>query len=253
MNYKVGVNKIILFSLIFSLLSVVAFAQADKNEKVVNIKSNQVEKTVRLTGDVEFSCKDVVMSSAFAQYNTDTQIANFQGNIKLQQPGDIITANKLTAYYAQQRAVFSGNVKVVSNKLNNLPAYLQAEKLEYDWQKKIGTLEGRIVVKQGDRIVRADKATYDANKQIVELSKNVRLEEKEENWLTGESAIFNLNENSAKMSGQVVGRFIIESGNVEDETEELPVTEIYESDDNLIEPKNTEELSPFEYPDLERK
>lgn len=235
----------------------VVFAQT-KNETAINIRSSQVdyndkENTVRLTGDVEFSCKDIVISSAFAQYNTKTQIANFQGNIKLQQPGDVITANKLTAYYAEQRAILSDNVKIISNKLNNLPANLQADKLEYDWQKKIGTLEGRVIVKQGDRIVRADKAVYDVDKQIVELSKNVHLEEKGENWLTGESAIFNLKENSAKVSGKVIGRFIIENSVESGIEEELPISDIREPDDKLIEPKNTERLSPFEYPDMNRK
>ena len=38
---------------------------------------NEKEKLVRLIGNVKFTCQDAVMTSSFAKYHTDTQVADF--------------------------------------------------------------------------------------------------------------------------------------------------------------------------------
>ena len=102
-------------------LEVQAAAGDPQLERTLQLSSDrgdydEDQKLVRLIGNVKLTYGDVVMYSSFAKYHTDTQIAEFQGEIRLEQPGTTMTAQGLRVYYAQKRAVLRGQVRVVSER-----------------------------------------------------------------------------------------------------------------------------------------
>ncbi|MGM9991745.1 MAG: LPS export ABC transporter periplasmic protein LptC [Candidatus Bruticola sp.] len=229
---------------------------------------SEKEKLVRLIGNVKFTCRDAVMTSSFAKYHTDTQVADFQGNIKLYQPGTSVSGRAMRVYYADQKAVLKGGVKVVSTKfrLKNSsdestaelgaaePAYLEADEFEYSWAQGIGYAKGAIRFIQGKRRVFADKAKYDRNSAAVELFGNVRLEDDESDWLSCERVRVNLSTNQVEAAGRVVGSFLIESENLSSDSNSqksaIAQPKMIEPDSGALSPQPAEQIDPLDYPNL---
>ena len=230
---------------------------------------NEQEKLVRLIGNVKFTYGDVVMTSSFAQYHTDTQIADFQGNVKLEQPGTVVTGKSLRVYYGQKKAIFKDGAQIVSHKFagagasglnsehpDGIPAYLEAQSFEYDWDKGQGRASGKIRFRQGERRIYADAANYDSIANKVELSGNVRFENNAEDWLSSERVCVDLTTNAVEATGQVVGRFLIDNASGEekagdslDKKADLPEPEVMEPD---LPPdlQMVERIETVKYPDL---
>lgn len=236
----------------------------------VNLKSdrgdyNDKEKLVRLIGNVVFTCGQTSMRSSFAQYHTDTQIADFQGSIKLEQPGTSVTGKSMRVYYASQKAILKGGVSVVSDRLrtaesgsvnggasDRMPAYLDADEFVYNWGDGTGTAKGRIKFRQGERRIYADKADYDSKSDTVELSGGVRFEQSKGDWLAGQRVKVNLASNTVQASGQVMGRFLIEGEPVPQASEKdefLPEPETLEPDPKSS-PSSEERVNSVKYPDI---
>ncbi|MGM9997834.1 MAG: LPS export ABC transporter periplasmic protein LptC [Candidatus Bruticola sp.] len=226
---------------------------------------SEKEKLVRLIGNVKFTCRDAVMTSSFAKYHTDTQVADFQGNIKLSQPGTSVSGRAMRVYYADQKAILKGGVKVVSTKfkLNSgnesavesgaEPAYLEADEFEYSWAQGIGYAKGAIRFSQGDRRVFADKAKYDRNTAAIELLGNVRLEDNKNDWLSCERVRVNLSTNQVEAVGRVVGSFLIEDSSNSDSSRpksEMDQPKMMEPDSGSLLPQSAEQIDPLDYPNL---
>ncbi|MBQ7503622.1 LPS export ABC transporter periplasmic protein LptC [bacterium] len=238
-------------------------AAAKNKEEAVDISSDRVdysekEKLVRLIGNVKFTCGETVMYASFAQYHTDTQIADFQGNIKLAQPGTEITGGKLRVYYGSQKAIFTDKVKIVTDKIKTDgsktlfgAAYLEADKLDYEWETELGHAQGSIKFRQADKRIFADKAEYNGKSKTVELIGSVRFEQAKDDWLFGERVTVDLTDNSAKVSGSVMGRFTISRPDDEDRAAEAELPEAKPMEpQNPVDLGTVETLEPMSYPDL---
>ena len=245
-------------------LEVQAAAGDPQLERTLQLSSDrgdydEDQKLVRLIGNVKLTYGDVVMYSSFAKYHTDTQIAEFQGEIRLEQPGTTMTAQGLRVYYAQKRAVLRGQVRVVSERLPgtkekaegpSVPAYLEAQELEYYWEKGLGQAQGQIEFRQGEKRLFADRATYDRQANKVELLDNVRLERGQGDWLASNKVSVDLTTNDIEASGQVMGRFVV--GKPEEESKgqaAWPSARALEPN-SAPAPQTVERWDPLLYPNL---
>lgn len=86
----------------------------------------------------------------------------------------VITADKLTADYKQHFALFEGNVVVTDPQLQ-----LTSEKLNvtFDANNKVKALraDGKVNIRQTDKVARADVATYDLETGKIVLSGKPRV------------------------------------------------------------------------------
>jgi len=86
----------------------------------------------------------------------------------------IITADKLTADYKQHYALFEGNVVVTDPQMQ-----LTSEKLTvtFDANNKIKSIkaEGKVNIRQTDKVAKADEAVYDIDSGKVVLSGKPRV------------------------------------------------------------------------------
>lgn len=207
---------LIVVTALLASLALPAAAQARRELKIEadRIDYDETRKQVRLVGHVRFESGDTVMTAPYAEYHTGKQIAEFQGGVKITQPGSTLVGNKMKVWYGEGRGVLSGNVRMVSEKAPGgdarTPSVLTASELEYRWVEGIGEARGAVKVRQGDRRAFADRAHYDRNAETIDLTGNVRFEQGQDDWLTSDSAQVNLGAETIVAKGQVVGRFMID-------------------------------------------
>src|SRR5690606_18341643 len=116
---------------------------------------DEPKKMVRLVGRVRFETADAAMTAPYAQYHTGKQVAEFQGGVKITQPGSTLVGNKMTVWYGEKRGILTGNVRPVSEKApgsaGHTPTTMTAREIEYRWEKGIGEARGDVKVRQGDK------------------------------------------------------------------------------------------------------
>lgn len=201
---------------VLAALSASAGAQEKRELKIEadRMDYDETRKQVRLVGHVRFESGDTVMTAPYAEYHTGRQIAEFQGGVKVTQPGSTLVGNKMKVWYGEGRGVLSGNVRLVSEKAPGgdarTPAVMTAREIEYRWIEGLGEARGTVKVRQGDKRAFADQAHYDRNTGTIDLLGNVRFEQGQDDWLTSDSAQVNLEQETIVAKGQVVGRFLID-------------------------------------------
>lgn len=189
---------------------------------------DEASKTVRLIGNVKITSEDIVMTSPYAEYNTEKQVGDFQGGVKIVGPGSTAVGNRMKAFYGERRAVLTGNVRLVSERApgseSTTPTVMLSDELEYFMNSGEGIAKGRVKVRQGNRRAFSDQAHYYKDKQIVIMEGNVRFEQGNEDWLTASHATMNLATETITAEGQVVARTRIQSQEKEEaEPEPKPV------------------------------
>lgn len=244
---------------VLACLALPAGAQAKRELKIEadRMDYDETRKQVRLVGHVRFQSGDTVMTAPYAEYHTGRQIAEFQGGVKITQPGSTLVGNKMKVWYGEGRGVLSGNVRLVSEKAPGgearTPGVMTANEIEYRWVEGIGEARGAVKVRQGDRRAFSDLAHYDRNTGTIDLTGNVRFEQGQDDWLTSDSAQVNLEKETIVAKGQVVGRFMIDEEE-STRTEEpatprtLPPTEAVEPE---IPVESVEAAPPVLLPGLE--
>ncbi len=202
---------------------------------------DETKKMVRLIGKVVIESEDIVMTAPYAEYHTDTQIADFEGGVKIVGRGTTAVGNTMRVWYVTQRSVLKGNVRVVSESVpgseKTTPTVLLTDELEYFWEKGEGYAQGRVKVRQGNRRAFSNEAVYYQPKEIVVMTGNVRFEQGNEDWLTASNATMNLADETVVAQGRVVARTRLEEtpSQEEEAVEEkpLPRPEVIEPDFEL--------------------
>lgn len=75
-----------------------------------------------LDGNVVFTHLDTRITAPHAEFYTEKQIGYFTKGARITQPGTTITADKVSVYYADKRAVLTGHVQVVTEKVKQSKA-----------------------------------------------------------------------------------------------------------------------------------
>jgi len=213
---------VLLALILIALLGTVLPALAQKRpESTREIKIHadrmdydEIRKQVRLVGHVRIDSGDTVMTAPYAQYHTEQLVAEFQGGVRVAQPGSTLVGNRMKVWYGEERALLSGNVRMLTEKSPGgdprTPAVMTCSEMEYAWVKGTGEARGQVKVRQGNRRAFSDQAHYDRTAQTIDLIGNVRFEQGKDDWLTSQSARIHLDTETIVASGQVVGRFLVE-------------------------------------------
>jgi len=198
---------------------IISFAQAAPNPREVQMTSRKLDydekrKKVRLIGDVRITSRGYVMTSPYAEFFTDKKIGEFQGGVKITGEGTVATGKRMKVFYPEQRAVLSGDVRLVSQKAPGgsaeAPTIMTGQELEYQWEKGQGVARGNVHVTQAEKQAFADRATYFRDQQMVYLEGNVRVERGDGDWMTSERARMNLATKMIEADGGVTARTLLE-------------------------------------------
>ncbi|MBI3929245.1 MAG: LPS export ABC transporter periplasmic protein LptC [Armatimonadetes bacterium] len=231
--------KRVLLAVVWLLALCVAAGAAPERElrfKADRMDYDEESHRVRLIGNVKIWTDQVTMTSPYAEYHTDKQEATFDGGVKIVGEGSTAVGNKMRVFYAEQKAVLKGNVRLVTERAPGgkepaTPTVLLANELDYLWEKGLGHARGDVKVRQGDRRAFSDTATYQRNDQVIVMEGNVRFERGADDWLSAERARMNLVTETITAEGGVVARTVVTEQQKEDAPpaeEPLPAPEVLE-------------------------
>lgn len=207
-------------------------------ERKVKFKGDRykyVERTgiYDLIGNVRFTSEDTVMTTEAATYSKKTKIASSPGSLKIEDTLNTVVGKTGTAYYQTRDIKLRGDVLITvrpKDQDKNLPedsprrqfdspANITCQSLDYNWGSRVGVLTGGLTVKQKDRTVTADKATYFGKEEQIRLEGNViyTTTKGEKGQAKTALIIFKEGEEEFQAEGEVQGE-----GFVEDTIEENP-------------------------------
>lgn len=164
--------------------------------------------TARLTGNVKITYEDATMTSKNAFFKGKERIAYFTGGVKIIRNGSVLTGDKMDVFYNEKRALVYGNVRAVTNELeeknkNNEPTILECKTAEFFWEENEIFAKENLKVTKGDKRAFSDTGHYSQKTQTVTLNDNVRFEQGKNNWMTAPIAIFDMKNETFLAKGGV--------------------------------------------------
>jgi lipopolysaccharide assembly outer membrane protein LptD (OstA) len=161
-------------------------------KRPVRLKGDFYDKNAKmgianLKGNVHIWSEDTLLTTSLASYNERTDIASSPGPLKIEDTLNTLVGKTGTAYYRTRDAKIRGAVVITVRPRDqdkaasqdsprrqfDSPATITCEIVDYNWGSRIAFLTGKLVIKQKDRTVTADKATYFGKEDRVVLEGNV--------------------------------------------------------------------------------
>lgn len=170
---------------------------------------------------------EIKIYAPFGKYDLKSQYGLLTGRIKIIYPDTIMTSDRLEIFYLEKKCILSGQVEVLSRrqlgKLEDKKIMMTCQRLEYFLEQKKGKAQGNVKIFQKKGIVFCDYADYDAGGKLAHLTGNVRFEYYKGDWLICQEAWVNLEKDTFSASGDVEGRFLVESKKTKAKQEEEKV------------------------------
>lgn len=224
-----------LLLLCFLLLAVTLPAQEAskpaKKARDIQFEADQVDydeasKRVRMVGKVKFTSEGSVLTAPVAEYDTEKQIAEFQGGVKMVGEQSTATGKEMKVWYGESRGVLKGDVRIVSQNTGKEPGdkgeptVVLCAQLDYNWQKEEGVAKGDVKMRQGNKRAFADRAEIYQKRNEVLLIGNVRVEQGDGDWLTASRAIYDTETQAVRAEGRVVAKTRLEPEKEEQSSEQ---------------------------------
>jgi lipopolysaccharide assembly outer membrane protein LptD (OstA) len=147
-----------------------------------------------------------------AEYQTDKQIAEFQGGVKMVGEQSTATGKEMKVWYAESRGILKGDVRIVSQNTGPKPGQKEeptivlCDTLEYNWKSEEGVAKGGVKMRQGAKRAYSDRAEIYQQRNEILLIGNVRVEQGDGDWLTASRAIYDTKDQSVRAEGRVVAK-----------------------------------------------
>jgi lipopolysaccharide assembly outer membrane protein LptD (OstA) len=131
------------------------------------------------SGSVLLTTRETRLSAEAATWDRAERRATLSGRLRFDEAGNTVFGSRGDADYREQKARFSGDVRLV---LRSAPedaaataaaeeyGTLTCDRLTYDWRTRQATAEGNVTLRTRDRAVVADRAAYDGRTGRVTLS-----------------------------------------------------------------------------------
>lgn len=203
-HHKITGIIILLFLILSSIISAPILAQTEteaeaetvENEKAVYINASrleyQEEKTI-LSGGVRIRKDDTIINARQGELFRDEQKMILEEEIDVEYSDGRVKSKLLTAFLQSEEYIFE-NEAVLNYVLSDGEEMI----LHSDYLKIFGddssfTAEKNVEIDYDNQKFKGDKADYDGESEMMELTGNVEIEE-EEDWVRSDRATFNLKE-----------------------------------------------------------
>ena len=212
---KINMNQFICILLVLGLsffITFSVFAQETEEESTVNLTSDKVvydkgtDKMI-FTGNVKITQEDIVLTALEAEFDVDKKIGQITGNIKMVQRDINITGEFLEAYLNEKRYLFSNTVKLIQErkdeeeKEDNI--IWDCNKLEIFTDTRNLTATENVQILKKDFTITTEKAIYNDELEKIDLIGNVRIEEESGRWISGDNAVFYIENERLEVQGNV--------------------------------------------------
>lgn len=213
---KLNYGKFAMIILVFGLLMTASFcalAQEEKKEdSTVNLTSDKVvydkstDKMV-FTGNVRITQEDIILTALEAEFDVDKKIGQIKGDIKMVQSDINITGDFLEAYLNDKRYIFSENVKLIQERIDEEESedniIWDCNNLEIFTDTRNLTATENVKILKSDYTITAETAVYNDAEEKIDLTGNVRIEEESGRWISGNEAVFYIENERLEVQGNV--------------------------------------------------
>jgi lipopolysaccharide assembly outer membrane protein LptD (OstA) len=198
-----------------------AQAAAPKKPRDIQFEADQVDydeasKRVRMVGKVKFISEGSVLTAPVAEYQTDKQIAEFTGGVKMVGKQSTATGKEMKVWYGESRGLLKGDVRIISQNTgktpgkSDQPTVVLCQTLDYNWKSQEGVARGEVKMRQGNKRAFADRAEMYQQRNEILLIGNVRVEQGDGDWLTAQRAIYDTKDQTVRAEGRVVAKTRLE-------------------------------------------
>lgn len=200
-------KKTFLFLLCFIFLSKIIIA-SEIYLKADSFILNDKKKTISIK-NAEFTYRDMKLSGDNCLYETKTQTGTLNGNVKITETGSIITGSRMQVFYKEKKALIKGNVKLVRGGSDQSGLTVNCDMLDYYWDKNEVIARGNVRIQNKDIIAYSNNAVYLKKDNLITLSGNVRFQKGSSDWMTSDSAAYDLTSATVTAVGNIEGSFYL--------------------------------------------
>lgn len=195
----------LILSLIFILsliISVPVLAQTDaaeepvENEEAVYINASRLEyqedKTI-LTGGVQIRKDETTINALQGELFRDEQKMILENEIDVEYPDGKVKSKLLTAFLETEEYIFENEAVLNYILSDGEEMILMSDYLKIFGDDNSFSAEKNVEIDYDNQKFRGDKADYDGESEMMELTGNVEIEE-DQDWVRSDRATFNLKE-----------------------------------------------------------
>lgn len=182
---------------LFLFMGVLGIPQEEKREIEFHFEKARYDyKTKKYTftkGELIDNSENMRIQADEIIYDEEKETATAQGNLKLRDEENEITAPLLSVDLKEKIATLEGGVVIINTRKpkkeekeeKGLKKYwkdrtvINCQKVTYNYKDKVASLEGGVVITQEDKELRAEKATWWDKENKVVLEGGVFLKDKE--------------------------------------------------------------------------
>jgi lipopolysaccharide assembly outer membrane protein LptD (OstA) len=195
----------LILSLIFILsliISVPVLAQTEaaeepvENEEAVYINASRLEyqedKTI-LTGGVQIRKDETTINALQGELFRDEQKMILENEIDVEYPDGKVKSKLLTAFLETEEYIFENEAVLNYILSDGEEMILMSDYLKIFGDDNSFSAEKNVEIDYDNQKFRGDKADYDGESEMMELTGNVEIEE-DQDWVRSDRATFNLKE-----------------------------------------------------------
>ena len=195
----------LILSLIFILsliISVPVLAQTEaaeepvENEEAVYINASRLEyqedKTI-LTGGVQIRKDETTINARQGELFRDEQKMILENEIDVEYPDGKVKSKLLTAFLETEEYIFENEAVLNYILSDGEEMILMSDYLKIFGDDNSFSAEKNVEIDYDNQKFRGDKADYDGESEMMELTGNVEIEE-DQDWVRSDRATFNLKE-----------------------------------------------------------
>lgn len=193
---------ITVFLILSLIISVPILAQTEgeeeavENEEVVYINASrleyQEEKTI-LSGGVQIRKDDTTTNARQGELFRDEQKMILEEEIDVEYPDGKVKSKLLTAFLETEEYIFENEAVLNYILSDGEEMILMSDYLKIFGDDSSFTAEKNVEIDYDNQKFRGDKADYNGESEMMELTGNVEIEE-EQDWVRSDRATFNLKE-----------------------------------------------------------
>lgn len=173
--------------------------QSDKveaNQKAVYISASRLEykknKTI-LSGGIKIRKKDILIKALQGELFRDEQKMILENEIDVEYPDGRVNSKLLTAFLEKEEYIFEKDAILNYALTDDKKMILQSNYIKIFGENNSFAAKNNVVINYDNQKFKGDKADYNGENEMMELTGNVEIEE-DDGWVRSDRAIFNLQE-----------------------------------------------------------
>ena len=169
---------------------------AVENEEAVYINASrleyQEEKTI-LSGGIKIRKKETVINALQGELFRDERKMILEKEIDVEYPDGKVKSKLLTAFLEKEEYIFENEAVLNYTLSDGKEMILESDYLKVFGEDNSFTAKANVEIDYDQQKFKGDKADYDGESEMLELTGNVRIEE-DDDWISSDKATFNLQE-----------------------------------------------------------